>query len=127
MSFFNFFWEKVAGRDPAPDFMYRNTLGTGISDRKVPFSFTLYSFSNYELDSSDLFRLESFFESLLVRWLKRRYPKRDYNMADWEDWGKPIFRVETNEWLDVDVDLLNTYSYEVNQFEEQTGSLEDIL
>lgn len=48
-------------------------------------------------------------------------------MADWEDWGKPIFRVETNEWLDVDVDLLNTYSYEVNQFEEQTGSLEDIL
>lgn len=104
-----------------PEDMYRCTLGTGISDRNKHYSFTLYVWSNEPFDSWRINQTIELFEDCLVLWLKREYPNRNYNISDW--WGGVIIREEVNALVDYDHELVETYSFEVNQYEEENGPL----
>jgi len=126
LSFFSFFWDKIAGQEPTPETMYRNTLGTGISNKNSKrYSLTLYAWSLDPLDGQDTFRLAQFFENKMSEFLRSLYPRSNYNISDW--WGAQVRREERNAPLDFDPDFIQSYSYEINQEEKEFGDLTNIL
>lgn len=102
--------------------MYRNVLGTGLSDKQKPFSLTLYGWTKNPMDVTDLFNFEKLFEQLQVKFLKKLYPKKRYNISDW--WGGSIVRQEKNNPMDYNPDYIGSWSFEVNGSEEETGKLD---
>ena len=111
---------------PPPEDMVRNTWGTGFSNKNKPFSFTLYTFSKFDLDRLDQRKCEEFFSKLLEKWLREQYRNAKYTFAgDW--WGTEIIRTEENMPVVFDKDFYLKYSFEVNHQEQKRGELAEIL
>ena len=106
--------------------MYRNTLGSRLGNKKKDYyGLTLYVYSLEPLDEADLLKITMLFEKQCTKLINKLYPRGNYNFSDY--WGSVFKREEKNEPMDYDPDLAETYSYEINQEEEEYGLLEDVL
>jgi hypothetical protein len=108
-------WRKLLEKT-----MFRNTLGTQMSDKAQLYSFTLFAYSLKELDESDLNRLEKKFEDLIGKWLARHY-SRNYGFKDY--WGTEIYRREENVEIACDKDDCGNWFFEVNASQVESGIL----
>lgn len=100
--------------------MFRNTLGTQMSDKAQLYSFTLFAYSLEELDESDLNRLQKKFEDLIGKWLAQHY-SRSYDFKDY--WGVEIYRKEENVEITYDKEDCGYWFFEVNAQEVESGIL----
>jgi hypothetical protein len=83
-----------------PEYSYRYTLGTNISDQKVPLSFTGYFFSDGEFNYSEELRCYRIFADWVKRCIGRRYRDKNYGINDvLGDWGG-VLREEHNAVVD---------------------------
>jgi hypothetical protein len=120
-------FRDIKGRyTKTPEDMVRNTWGTGISDKNKAYSFTFYTFSAKDLDSNERDLCVKKFRECLGKWLESHYQSKGYTYdKDW--WGKEIVRDEENESVPFYPEFFEKWSFEVNQTEERSGSLSDIL
>ena len=99
--------------------MYRNTLGTGLSDHQKDISFTLYTFTWFELDYADLYKVERKLMDLITKWMQRQYPKQRYTFeGNFDEWshGREIVRKEApNTVYPYDSAFINTWVFEVHK------------
>jgi hypothetical protein len=80
----------------APEESFRYTLGTNISDKHVPVSFTGFYFSDVEFDYSDEIVCYALFDEFVRDVLGHRYPGRSYDLNDvLGEWGG-LLREEHN-------------------------------
>lgn len=120
---FSDFWEMIESDEEV--FWYRYTFGSGISDKNVRFSFTMYGFRPEKFSYQQVEELRDLFIKELDKWVRSQYPNKNYTYgSDW--WGSPIYRAETDTEIELEEYNVPFWEFEVYRggiLDEQTSGL----